>query len=132
MSDLDLCYISAGEALARFKARSLSPVELLEALIAREEAVGEKINCFADRYYDEALKKAKKAEARYMKSDGRLRALEGLPLAVKDEGLIKGKRTTSGSLINKDFIAETTSPVNDRLIRAGAIEPDQVTVINVG
>ena len=36
-ADLDLCYLSATEALARFKARSLSPVELCRALIKRNE-----------------------------------------------------------------------------------------------
>ena len=35
----DLHYISATEALARFRDRSLSPVELLDAVIARAEAV---------------------------------------------------------------------------------------------
>lgn len=39
MSSLDLCYLSATEALARFRDRSLSPVELMSALIARAEAV---------------------------------------------------------------------------------------------
>ena len=36
MSDLDLCYLPAGEALRRFKAKTLSPVELMTATIARD------------------------------------------------------------------------------------------------
>ncbi len=32
MTDLELCYLPATEAIARFKARSLSPVELMRAL----------------------------------------------------------------------------------------------------
>ena len=39
MADLDLCYLPAHEALARFRAKTLSPVELMEAVIARAEAV---------------------------------------------------------------------------------------------
>ena len=39
MTDLDLCYMSAHEALRRFKAKTLSPVELMEATIRRAEAV---------------------------------------------------------------------------------------------
>jgi amidase len=35
MSDQDLCYMSAHEALRRFRDKSLSPVELMSAVIAR-------------------------------------------------------------------------------------------------
>ena len=88
MADLDLCYLTASEAIARFKAHDLSPVELTQAVIARAEEVEPKINAFTFRHYEEALEKAKAAEARYMKTDGRLRPLEGLPVAVKDLSLI--------------------------------------------
>jgi len=121
MSDDALCYISATEALARFKARSLSPVELMQTVIARAEAVEPTINAFPMTNYERALEQAKAAEARYMKTDGRLRALEGLPCAIKDETAIKGERTTYGSLIYKDHRDNETAPVVERLLRAGAI-----------
>ncbi|MFP6742675.1 MAG: amidase, partial [Alphaproteobacteria bacterium] len=59
----DLAYTPATEAIAQFKARTLSPVELMDAVIARAEAVEPTINAFAPRYYGEALAKARKAEA---------------------------------------------------------------------
>ncbi len=37
MTDDDLCYMSAVEAIARFKARTLSPIELMAAVINRTE-----------------------------------------------------------------------------------------------
>ena len=43
-ADLDLCYLSANEAIAAFKAKMLSPVELMVAIIARIEAVNPVIN----------------------------------------------------------------------------------------
>ncbi len=121
MADLDLCYMPANEALRRFRDRSLSPVELMEAVIARAAEVEPKINAFTYTFFDEALARARKAEARYMKTDGRPRALEGLPVAIKDESYIKGQPTSNGSLIMRDFVAETTSPHNERILRAGAI-----------
>ncbi|MEE8534402.1 MAG: amidase [Kiloniellales bacterium] len=121
MPDLDLCYLPATDAVALFRRRKLSPVELMRAMIARAEAVEPTINAFADTYFDEALAKARKAEARYMGSGGRPRALEGIPVAIKDEMTIKGKRTTSGSLIFKDRIDTETNVLVQRLQRAGAI-----------
>ncbi len=121
MSDLDLCYLSAGAALALFRKRKLSPVELLEAQIARADAVEPTINAFSFRYSDEARAQARKAEARYGKTDGRLRPLEGLTVAIKDEAMIAGKITTNASLLLQDFVPETTSPAIERIIKAGAI-----------
>ncbi len=127
MTDLDLCYLSGTEALARFRERSLSPVELLDALIARAEAVEPTVNALAYCHFDEARAAAKKAEARYMKTDGRLRRLEGLPLAVKEDTAIKGKRQTVGSLIFENRIAEITDPMVERLVKAGAVIHAQTT-----
>ncbi len=120
-SEQDLCYLSAGEAMRLFRARKLSPVELLQALIDRAEAVEPKINAFAFTYYDEVLEKARKAEAKFAKTDGRIRALEGIPLAVKDEMDIKGKPMTNGSLYLKDNVSSKTHYSVERLLHAGAI-----------
>ena len=121
MTDADLCYISAVDALAAFKAHKLSPVELMQALIARAEAVEPALNAFPMTYYERALEQARKAEARYMKTDGRLRALEGIPVAIKNETAIKGEITTYGSLIYKDHRDEADAFIVERLKRAGTI-----------
>jgi len=121
MSDAELCYLTATEALALFKARKLSPVELMKAVIARAEKVQPKLKPFTYMYFEEALDLARKAEAKYQKSGTRLGALEGLPIAIKDESYIKGKPTSFGSLITKDFVPEVTSVNNQRLLKAGAI-----------
>ena len=120
MSDLDLCYLPAGEALRRFKAKTLSPVELMTATIARAEATSQKINCLTYTHFDEAMDLAKKAEAKYAKG-ARTGALEGLPIGIKDESYIKGKPTSQGSQIMKDYIGDHTSPMNERIMKAGGI-----------
>lgn len=119
-ADLDLCYLSAADALRRFKDRSLSPVDLMQAVIARAEAVKDPINALTYTHFDEAMTLARKAEAKYAKG-GRPRALEGLPIAIKDENAIKGKPTSSGSLILKDNIETRTSENNIRIMAAGGI-----------
>ncbi|MGI9412410.1 MAG: amidase [Hyphomicrobiales bacterium] len=121
MSDDALHYLNGQEALALFRSRKLSPVELMQALIVRAEEVEPTINAFCDRYFDEALDQARAAEERYMGDGTDIRPLEGLPCCVKDECSIAGRRTTSGSLIFKDRIDQTTDPMIERLEQAGAI-----------
>ena len=93
----------------------------MKAVIARAEATKKKINCFTYTHFDEAMDLAKKAEAKYMKTDGRTRALEGLPIGIKDESYIEGKPTSQGSLIMKDYVGKHTSPMNERIMKAGGI-----------
>ena len=113
--------MGAQEALALFKARKLSPVELMAAIIARAEAVEPKINAFTYTFFDRAMDLARKAESRYAKDGARPRPLEGIPVAIKDENKIKGERTTSGSVIFKDAVDATTSLSVERIIKAGGI-----------
>ena len=63
MTDLDLCYLPASEALRRFKAKKLSPVDLMKAVIARAEATKKKINCFTYTHFDEAMDLAKQGRS---------------------------------------------------------------------
>ena len=88
VSDLELCYLSATQALQRFASGALSPRELMHALIARAESVEPSINAFADRYFDEALKLAEGAERRY--ASGTARRLEGV--AARRQGRRRNPR----------------------------------------
>ena len=121
MTDLDLCYLSATEAVRRFKTKKLSPVELVRALVERAERVESKVNAFTYTFYDRAIDQAKKAEAKYMRTDGRTRPLEGLAIVIKDETTIKGERTTFGSLVFKDNVDTVTAPPAELIFKAGAI-----------
>ncbi len=119
MSEPPLCYLSAAEARNRFTDRSLSPVELMQAVIARSEAVEPAVNAFTETWFDDALAAARAAEARY--ADGSARPLEGIPLAVKDEFRVAGKRRTSASLVYRDRVDQTSDVLIQRLLDAGAI-----------
>ena len=67
-SDIDLCYISATDALAKFQSRDLSPVELTNLLIKRCKEVNPRLNAITETYFDEARLQAKVAEKKYMKT----------------------------------------------------------------
>jgi Asp-tRNA(Asn)/Glu-tRNA(Gln) amidotransferase A subunit family amidase len=117
----ELHALSATQVLAAFARRELSPVEYLEALIRRADEVEAQINAFGDTYFDEALEAARRAEAVYSSRSGSPRSLEGLPVAVKDEAEMAGKRTTNGSLLLQDNVAQADEPMIERLLAAGAI-----------
>ena len=53
--DLDICYLSASEALEKFKNKSLSPVELLNSIIERSEKINPKINAHNFTFYEKAI-----------------------------------------------------------------------------
>ena len=119
--DTDLCYLSAYAALAKFRARELSPVELVEALIARADQFQPHVNAFTHTFYERALTDAIKAEQAYARPQGRIRKLEGIPVAIKDLHPIKGEITTSGSRLFAQQRHTTSDLCVARLLRAGAI-----------
>lgn len=117
----ELCYLTATEALRRFRERSLSPVELTAALIDRAGRVDPGLGAFTFRHFEEAMDAARRAEARYGRETARRRPLEGLAVAIKDSSPLRGRPTSQGSFASDDTPAERSSPVNDRVLRAGAI-----------
>lgn len=120
MNKTDLCYLPAGDVLDLFRRRTLSPVEYLEALIARADQVEPRINAFAHTRYDEAMEAARLAEARYAGGETP-RPLEGLPVAIKDEMDVAGQPMTNGSLYLRGNVSTETHFAVQRLLDAGAI-----------
>ena len=86
----DLPYLSATEALARFRARELSPVELMTAVIERAEAVEPVINAFAATFYEQALSAARAAQERYARAGGTGPAAGGHPGRGQGRGPDRG------------------------------------------
>ena len=58
MSDRDLTYRSAGDLAELVRRREVSPVAVVEAALARIEAVNPTLNCFCFVYPEEALEAA--------------------------------------------------------------------------
>ena len=125
--DDPLSYASVDDLIALFRAGKASPVDLLEAQIARIEALNSKINCITYAHFDQARDEAKQSEDRYRK--GNPRPLDGITVAIKDEFSRPGWRVTQGSLIYKDSPPATeNSAICDFLEAAGAVIPFQTTV----
>jgi aspartyl-tRNA(Asn)/glutamyl-tRNA(Gln) amidotransferase subunit A len=116
----DLLRLGAIDAAAAIRARDLSPVELVEAVldaIARTQAT---INAFVTVDADGARAAARAAEAAVMRGEP-IGPLHGVPFSVKDLTSTKGLRTMMGSKLFEHFVpAEDAVPVA-RLRQAGAI-----------
>ncbi len=120
MTGDELTYLPAVELARLIRERRVSPVEAMEAALARIEAVQPKLNAFCFVYAEEALAAARAAEQAVM--DGAaLGPLHGVPIAIKDFTPTKGKRTTRGSYAFEHWVPDFDPVIVERLRRAGAI-----------
>jgi len=84
-----LVELSAVELRRRIGAREISPVDLMEACIARIDAFEPAVNALAARNFERALRLARAAEGAIMRGE-RLGALHGLPLGVAFMPAVEG------------------------------------------
>jgi aspartyl-tRNA(Asn)/glutamyl-tRNA(Gln) amidotransferase subunit A len=101
-------------------ARRLSPVDLVEALLARIRAKDQKLHAFVEVYADEARLAAEAAD-KAIRSGHRIGPLHGIPIALKDLIEIEGRVTTGGSQVWCDRRSTYTATIAKRLIAAGMI-----------
>jgi Asp-tRNA(Asn)/Glu-tRNA(Gln) amidotransferase A subunit family amidase len=120
-TETELCYLSATDALRLFRARELSPVELLESVLTRADEVEPVVKALCHRFPERALERARDAEARYLGKGEAPRSLEGIPTAVKEEEPVAGLPCPQGSLVCKDDVAEETSVFAQRILDSGAV-----------
>jgi aspartyl-tRNA(Asn)/glutamyl-tRNA(Gln) amidotransferase subunit A len=100
--------------------RQVSPVEVVEAALARIEEVDKTLRSFITVTKEAALSAARIAENEI--TQGAYRGpLHGIPVAVKDVIDSAGVRTTKGSRIFADSVPATDADVVARLKSAGAI-----------
>ena len=127
----DLPSTSARELRALIGRRAVSPVELMDACIARIEALNPAINAIAATDFERARRSARGAEAAVMRGDA-LGALHGLPLGVKDLQDTAGLLTTSGNIGRRHHVPARDNALIERLRAAGAIVTAKTNVPDMG
>ncbi len=120
MSEQDLCFTPATELVRRFRARKVSPLEAMEAVLARIDRVNPMLNAYVTVVRESALKAARAATAAFKKG-ARLGPLHGVPVSIKDLIPTKGIRTTWGSKIFEHHVPDEDDLAVERLKAAGAI-----------
>ncbi|WP_440763856.1 amidase [Natronorubrum sp. DTA7] len=97
-----------------------SPTEVVESVLERIHERNDRTNAFVTVTDELAHEMAEEAERAI--ADGEpLGPLHGVPVAIKDLDDVEGVRTTSGSLLFEDRVADSDSPFVARLKAAGAI-----------
>lgn len=116
----DLALMSVSELAPLIENRSLSPVEVTAACIARIATLNARLNAFVTLDDTAALAAARIAEAEITRGDYR-GPLHGVPVAHKDLYATAGMRTTGGSRVLADNIPTEDATVVARLKQAGMI-----------
>jgi len=120
VSTRDIAWLSATELARAVQSRELSPVEVLEAILARIDEVNPRINAIITLDREGAMERARRAEKELMAGD-ELGPLHGIPVTLKDLTPTRGIRTTYGSMLFADHVPSQDSVYVERLKAAGAI-----------
>jgi len=117
---MELFRLGAVEVVERLKRGDVSPLELVDAAIARIEATNGAVNAIVTPCYERAREHARRLLQR-PRADPPPHYLYGLPIAVKDNTDVEGVRCTYGSRIYADRISPASDIVVQRLEANGAI-----------
>jgi aspartyl-tRNA(Asn)/glutamyl-tRNA(Gln) amidotransferase subunit A len=127
MPSPDLAWLSAAETARAIKTRQVSPVDVVQAYLARIDRLDTTLHAYITILRQEALAAARQAEQDLMRGED-LGSLFGVPIAVKDQFWTRGILTTNGSRVYRDFVPQVDATVITRLTRAGAILLGKLTL----
>jgi amidase len=116
---MDLVTRTATDLLAALERRDVSSVELLEATLARIDALNPALNAVVAERRDLARAAALESDAR--RARGEAGPLEGLPMTIKDAFDVTGMPATTGAPPYRDRIPEEDAAAVRRLRAAGAV-----------
>ena len=117
---MELQTMTALELSKKIRQRQVKVADGVKEVFDQIEKKEGKVHAYLDLYKKDALARAKEVEKGIM--DGIYTGpLAGVPIAVKDNICIKGKKTTCASKILENFVPQYNAEVIDRLEKAGMI-----------
>jgi aspartyl-tRNA(Asn)/glutamyl-tRNA(Gln) amidotransferase subunit A len=116
----DPIHLTATEMSAAFFAQTLSPVTVIEALLARIAMLNPKLHAFVDVFGEEALLAAEAAD-RAIRAGDAIGPLHGVPVALKDLIELEGRVATGGSLTRANKVSRQTATLAKNLLVQGMI-----------
>jgi aspartyl-tRNA(Asn)/glutamyl-tRNA(Gln) amidotransferase subunit A len=117
---MELYNLTIKQAREKLSAKEISAEDLTNAFIGRIKKNDSNIGAFLARTFDKALKQAKEIDKKRIRGE-KMGELAGIPMAVKDNILTEGIKTTAGSKILENYIAPYDATVFEILKNQGAI-----------
>jgi len=117
---LNLSELTIKNAQKLIKNREISCRELVAIYLAQTKEKNKSLNVYLEVFEDSAYKAAKKEDENIV-SGGVPKLLSGIPLAIKDNILIKEKITSAASRILENYTATYDATVIKKLKEAGAV-----------
>src|SRR5438105_3091737 len=114
----DLTRLSIRELHDAYSARQIRVREVVEAYVARIQALDGELQTYVTFTPEDALRRAEEQDRRGFQAS---QALYGVPVAPKDLFLTAGVRTTAGSRLLGAWTPEYDAAAVERLLAAGAI-----------
>ncbi len=112
--------MSASDIAAKVASGEVSAKDVVEAHIARIEAVDGRLNAVVSRRFDEARAEAALVDAAVARGE-KLGPLAGVPITIKEQFNVAGLPTTFGLPKRRNHIAAADGPLVRRLRDAGAV-----------
>ncbi len=119
-ADNEICRMDAGTVAAKVKDKTLSAVEVTEAVLRRMETLEPYIHAFCTPTPDVARKAAAAVDAKIAAGEDP-GLLAGVPIGIKDLVATKDILTVMGSPLYRDFVPDEDDIVVERLKAAGAV-----------
>lgn len=115
---MEVKHLTIASYLAGLREGRYSAAEAVAACLAEIGARDRELNAYLDVYRDEASREAARIDGN---ADEKRKPLAGVPIALKDNILVAGRRATAGSKILHGYTASYDATVVRRLREAGAI-----------
>jgi aspartyl-tRNA(Asn)/glutamyl-tRNA(Gln) amidotransferase subunit A len=112
--------LTAAEIARKIKAKEFKAEAVATAYLDRIKSLDPKIKAFNEVFADRALKQAREVDSQIAQGKS-VGPLAGVPIAIKDNMLIRGERCTCSSKILEGFVGTYDSTVVRKLRAAGAV-----------
>ncbi len=115
---MELTDLSAKELAEGYRSKKFSAVEVARTYLASIEKINPTLNAYLE-VYDDVLLRA--SESDVLLAAGNAPELAGVPIAIKDNILIHGKRVSAASKMLENYIASYDATVVTKLKENGVV-----------